>query len=171
MSSLEKLNREFTVFHLRRDCQTPVNSSCQLIIFSASDPKFASLRKGNVSRDSFVDRARQFLDTNCSQSGVANDLFSLLTRRSSGSNGDFTDSRMTRQDAFLKVKRGNPAAGLSQRICCHTLRTTEITAYLENGGTVEKAQQIAGHESPRYTKLYGQTVDELPLDELVRLLL
>jgi hypothetical protein len=40
--------------------------------------------------------------------------------------------------------------------CCHTFRATGITAYLQNGGTLEHAQQIAAHQSPRTTKLYDQ---------------
>jgi hypothetical protein len=36
-------------------------------------------------------------------------------------------------------------------ICCHTFRATGITAYLVYGGTIEKAQAIAAHESPRAT--------------------
>lgn len=42
-----------------------------------------------------------------------------------------------------------------------------ITAYLENGGTIENAQAIAAHESPRTTKLYDRTSDEITLDEYV----
>jgi hypothetical protein len=41
-------------------------------------------------------------------------------------------------------------------------RTTGITAaYLEAGGTLEKAQAMAAHESPRTTKLYDRTGDEI----------
>jgi len=36
---------------------------------------------------------------------------------------------------------------------CHTWRATGITIYLENDGRLEHAQQMAGHESPRTTKL------------------
>jgi hypothetical protein len=43
--------------------------------------------------------------------------------------------------------------------CCHTLRATGIAAYLENGGTIENAPAIAGHESPWTTKLYNRTGD------------
>jgi hypothetical protein len=39
-----------------------------------------------------------------------------------------------------------------------TQLSTGITAYLENGGTIENAQAIAGHESPRTTKLYDRTI-------------
>ena len=52
---------------------------------------------------------------------------------------------------------------------CHTFRATGITAYLENGGTLEHAQQIAAHESPRTTKLYDRTTDQVSLDEIERI--
>ena len=41
-----------------------------------------------------------------------------------------------------------------------------ITAYLENGGTVENTQAIAAHESPRTTKLYNRRGDQVSLDEI-----
>src|SRR5947209_5875057 len=47
--------------------------------------------------------------------------------------------------------------GLPYSTCCHTFRATGITAYLEAGGTIENAQAIAAHESPRTTKLYDRT--------------
>jgi hypothetical protein len=40
---------------------------------------------------------------------------------------------------------------------------------LNNGGTLEKAQQTAAHSSPRTTKLYDRTNDELTLDEIERI--
>ena len=43
------------------------------------------------------------------------------------------------------------------------------TAYLENGGTLEKAQMMAAHESPRTTKLYDRTADQITLDEVERI--
>jgi integrase len=61
------------------------------------------------------------------------------------------------------------AAGLGDRIGCHTFRATGITNYLENGGTIEKAQQIAAHESPRTTKLYDRTTDQVSLDEIEKI--
>ena len=42
-------------------------------------------------------------------------------------------------------------------------------AYLENGGSLETAQAIAAHESPRTTKLYDRTGDTLSLDEIERI--
>jgi integrase/recombinase XerD len=76
---------------------------------------------------------------------------------------------MTRTDVLRMVKRRALAAGLPSSTCCHTFRATGITAYLENGGTIENAQLIAAHESPRTTKLYDRTRDEITLDEVERI--
>lgn len=76
---------------------------------------------------------------------------------------------MHRVDVLRMIKRRAVAAGLPSSTCCHTFRATGITAYLENGGTVENAQAIAAHESPRTTKLYDRTADEITLDEVERI--
>jgi integrase len=76
---------------------------------------------------------------------------------------------MTRVDVFRMIKRRAKDAGLPYSTCCHTFRATGITAYLENGGTIENAQAIAAHESPRTTKLYDRTSDEITLDEVERI--
>ena len=44
-----------------------------------------------------------------------------------------------------------------------------LEALAENGGTIENAQAIAAHESPRTTKLYDHTSDEITLDEVERI--
>lgn len=89
--------------------------------------------------------------------------------RTLGRNGHLTERPMHRTDILRMIKRRAAAAGLPVSTCCHTFRATGITAYLENGGTIEKAQQIAAHESPRTTKLYDRTSDELTLDEIERI--
>jgi integrase len=66
---------------------------------------------------------------------------------------------------------GAKKAGLPYSTCCHTFRATGITTYLMNGGTLEHAQTqtIANHESPRTTKLYDRTREELSFDEVARI--
>jgi len=44
-----------------------------------------------------------------------------------------------------------------------------LLSYLENGGTIEKAQAIAAHASPRTTKLYDRTSDVLTLEEIEKI--
>ena len=68
-----------------------------------------------------------------------------------------------------RIKRRASAAGLPPSTCCHTFRATGITAYLSNGGTLEHAQQIAGHASPKTTKLYDRTADTITVDEIERI--
>jgi len=41
---------------------------------------------------------------------------------------------------------------------------------VQNGDTIEHAQQIAAHESPRTTQLYDRTSDAISLDEIERIL-
>jgi integrase/recombinase XerD len=69
------------------------------------------------------------------------------------------------------VKRRARAAGVSERIGCHTFRATGITVYLQNGGSLEAAQRMAAHESIKTTKLYDRTHEQITLDEVERIVL
>lgn len=40
---------------------------------------------------------------------------------------------------------------------------------MQNGGTLEHSQTIANHESPRTTKLYDRTREELTFEEVERI--
>jgi site-specific recombinase XerD len=112
--------------------------------------------------------AEAYLDAYLQAAGITGDakgaLFRTIDRR-----GQLTSNRLTRNDALRIVKRRAERAGLPSSTCCHTFRATGITAYLECGGTVEKAQAIAAHESPRTTKLYDRTSDDITLDEVERI--
>jgi hypothetical protein len=41
-----------------------------------------------------------------------------------------------------------------------------FTDYLENGGSIQKARQIAANESPKSTKLDDRTSDQITLDKV-----
>jgi integrase len=112
--------------------------------------------------------ADEYLDAYLKVSEIGDERHSPLFRTIDRS-GRVTERGMTRIDALRMVKRRAKAAGLSEKVCCHSFRATGITAYLENGGTIENAQAIAAHESPRTTKLYDRTSDELTLDEIERI--
>ena len=77
-----------------------------------------------------------------------------------------TGRALTRRVVLAMIKRRAAAAGLPPSTCCHTFRATGITAYLSNGGTLEHAQQIAGHASPKTTKLYDRTADTVTVAEI-----
>ena len=80
-----------------------------------------------------------------------------------------TEARLPRQNALAMIKRRAQKADLGDKICCHTFRATGITAFLKNGGTLETAQLIACHCSPRTTKLYDRRNEEVTLDEIERI--
>ena len=102
--------------------------------------------------------------------GIGNEKGTPLWR-SMTKGGTVTPNRMNRVDVFRMIKRRVRQAELGVAANCHTFRATGITAYLLNGGTVENAQAIAAHESPRTTKLYDRTADEISLDEIERIMI
>jgi site-specific recombinase XerD len=112
--------------------------------------------------------AEAYLDAYLDAAGIREEKKSPLFR-SVDAQRRITANPMARTDVLRMVKRRAAAAGLPSSTCCHTFRATGITAYLENGGTIENAQAIAAHESPRTTKLYDRTGDEITLDEVERI--
>jgi integrase len=84
--------------------------------------------------------------------------------------GDHPTGRaLSRREAHNLIRRRAAAAGINAPVSPHSFRATGITIYLENGGTLETAQKIAAHESPRTIKLYDRTNDQLTLDEIERI--
>jgi len=69
------------------------------------------------------------------------------------------------------VRRRAAAAGIMTEVGNHSLRATGITAYLRNGGTLEKAAAMANHASTRTTQLYDRRHDAVNLDEVERIVI
>ena len=102
--------------------------------------------------------------------GIADDKKGWLFRTSRGHLGvTLADAPMTQADAWRMVRRRALAAGIMAPIGNHSFRATGITAYLSNGGSLEHAQAMAAHESPRTTKLYDRTKERLTQDEVERI--
>src|SRR5215470_10063417 len=79
-------------------------------------------------------------------------LFQAIKHRPYGhGEAELTGERFHRISAWKMVQRRARAAGITTEVCNHTFRGTGITAYLENGGTLEKARQMAAHASTRTT--------------------
>ena len=90
-------------------------------------------------------------------------------RRMGGKNRLLSENRLHRNNAWDMVKRRAEDAGVSTDICNHTFRGTGITNYLENGGSRDTAQELAGHEDVRTTALYDRRASKVSLDEIERM--
>lgn len=115
--------------------------------------------------------AEEYLDAYLKDAGIENEKSTPLFRTAIHRTNTLSDRPLSRRGALRIVKRRATAIGLLDRICCHTFRATGITAYLEAGGTIENAQAIAAHESPRTTKLYDRRQDGITLDEIERIII
>lgn len=103
--------------------------------------------------------------------GISEDHGGWLFRSTLGRTGQLTERPLLARNALDLVRRRASDAGITLPICNHTFRATGITAYLENGGTLEMAQAMAAHESPRTTKFYAKRLDAVTLDEVERIIL
>jgi len=107
-----------------------------------------------------------YLDEYIAAAGIADDPNGSLFRTTGQRTG--AAQRMTQSDAYRMIERRARAAGIKTKIGNHSLRATGITDYLKSGGTLEYAQEMANHSSPRTTKLYDRRNDETSLDEYER---
>ena len=82
-----------------------------------------------------------------------------------------TATPLPQANAYAMIRRRATAAEIATKIGNHTFRATGITAYLKNGGTLEKAAMMANHASTRTTQLYDRRRDEVTLDEVERVLI
>lgn len=114
-------------------------------------------------------KLEEYLHAYIQEAGIADEPKAPLFQSARGRTNLLTENRLDRNNARMMIKRRARDAGISTRIGCHTFRGTGITAYLENGGTLEKAQLMAAHESPRTTKIYDRTSDQVTLDEIERI--
>ena len=114
-------------------------------------------------------KLEEFVDAYIAAVGAADDAKGPLFRTAIGKTGTLTVNAMHRIDAYRMIRRRTAEAGFKLKLGCHTFRATGLTAYLEAGGTLENAQAMAAHESPRTTKLYDRTGDEITVDEVERI--
>lgn len=114
----------------------------------------------------------QYLDEYLDAAGIRDQPKSPLFRTFQGGRKRvMTENPMLQTYGWQMIQRRAAAAGIATKICNHTFRGTGITTYLSNNGTLEKAQQMAAHESPRTTKLYDRTNDALSLDEIEKIMI
>ena len=107
---------------------------------------------------------REYIDG----AGLARNPKALLFQSYSRASRALTGNPLPQANAYAMIQRRAKAAGVTTRIGNHTFRATGVTAYLENGGTLEMAARMANHASTRTTQLYHRRTQDVTLDEVER---
>jgi site-specific recombinase XerC len=103
--------------------------------------------------------------------GLRDDPKGPLFRTIGRGTGKLTHTVLPQANAYAMIRRRAAAAGIATKLGNHSFRATGITAYLKNGGTLEKAAAMANHASTRTTQLYDRRRDEVSLDEVERIVI
>jgi site-specific recombinase XerD len=103
--------------------------------------------------------------------GLRGDPKGPLFRTIGRGTAKLTKRPLPQSDAHAMIRRRTAAAGIETKVGNHSFRATGITAYLKNGGTLEKAASMANHASTRTTQLYDRRRDEMSLDEVERVVI
>jgi len=111
----------------------------------------------------------EYLTAYLEQTGIMDDDKGPLFRTIGRGTGKLTATPLPQANAYAMIARRTAAAGIATKVGNHSFRATGITAYLKNGGTLEKAAQMANHASTRTTQLYDRRRDEVTLDEVERI--
>lgn len=111
----------------------------------------------------------EYLHAYLDGAGITDDPKGPLFRTIGRGTATLTRSPMSQADAHAMIRRRASAAGIDTVLGNHSFRATGITAYLKNGGTLEKAARMANHASTRTTQLYDRRHDEMTLDEVERI--
>lgn len=113
----------------------------------------------------------EYLHAYLDGTGIADDPKGPLFRTVGRGTKQLTRTPLHQANAYAMIQRRADAAGIETRIGNHTFRATGITAYLKNGGTLERAAAMANHASTRTTQLYDRRSDAVTLDEVERVMI
>ena len=83
-----------------------------------------------------------------------------------------TRTALPQANAYAMIRRRAAAAGIETKLGNHSFRATGLTAYLKNGGTLEKRPR-RWRITPRRARrqLYDRRSDEVSLDEVERIVI
>jgi integrase len=103
--------------------------------FSSTNQR-ASTWSSRITATEYIERAR------LAEAGRA-PLFQAIRYRAFGrGEAVLNGERLHRANAWTMVRRRAKAASITTEVCNHTFRGTGITAYLENGDTLQKAARL-----------------------------
>src|ERR1700726_3975830 len=114
-------------------------------------------------------KLEELLDQYLKVTGLEKEPESPLFPAALGKTGKLSRRPLVRTYAADMLKRRLKQAGLPAHYSPHSFRATGITNFLENDGTLEAAQRIAGHADSRTTKLYDRRGQKVLLEDMERI--
>jgi site-specific recombinase XerD len=114
-------------------------------------------------------KLEELLDEYLKATGLGAEPGSPLFPAALGKTGKLSRRELVRTDAADMLKRRLRQARLPAHYSPHSFRATGITNFLENDGTLEAAQRIAGHADSRTTKLYDRRGQKVLLEDMERI--
>jgi site-specific recombinase XerD len=112
--------------------------------------------------------AAEYLDAYIAMAGLGDRPDAPLWQNAPGHARQLSGEALTERGALDIVKRRCRAAGLPPDICNHSFRGTGLTLYMEAGGDMETARQLANHASVKTTQLYNRSGDKKRKAEVER---
>lgn len=127
--------------------------------------------KGSKKRHLPLNRtAARYLREYLKRAGIRDEPDAPLFRPTDGKGEVTPDGRLERTNVRRRIKNWARLAGIDpKKVSCHGLRATGITCFLESGGSLDRAQKIAGHRDSRTTQLYDRRDDSVKIEEMNRI--
>src|SRR4051812_16639128 len=90
---------------------------------------------------------KAYLHAHIDGCGLTSDPKRALFRTIVRGAGQLTETPLPQGNAYQMIRRRAATAEIETKIGNHIFRATRITAYLKNGGTLEKTAAMANHAS------------------------
>ena len=133
-------------------------------------------KRGKIHEVPVHSKAREAIDQWLEASGLASNPEAPLFPAFAKDKKTFARDKKTHQLRHLDrtrvwqlVQTGARACGIKKRVCPHSFRATGITEYMNNGGTIDIAQRIAGHSQLSTTQIYDHSKDRVTIAEIERI--
>jgi integrase/recombinase XerD len=133
-------------------------------------------KRGKIHEVPVHSKAREAIDQWLEASGIASNPEAPLFPAFAKDKKTFARDKKTHQLRHLDrtrvwqlVQTRARACGIKKRVCPHSFRATGITEYMNNGGTIDIAQRIAGHSQISTTQIYDHSKDRVTIAEIERI--
>ena len=144
------------------------SNGCRLLRARWSALVAVARKRGKEHEVPVHSKAREAIDLWLEASGLGSHSAAPLFPAFGNDRETIELKRLDRRSILKLVEKLASASGIIKRVCSHSFPATGITEYMNSGGIIEIAQQIAGHKSSSTTRIYDRSRDRLTIEEIER---